>query len=58
MASDDGSGEIGIVGLIEAEIWCGLIGGCVRGPGEHLFDSSCWTPGERAAETYDPAHPS
>jgi hypothetical protein len=27
--------------VVEAEIWCGLPGGCVRGPGDHLFDSSC-----------------
>jgi len=27
--------------VVEAEIWCGLPGGCVRGAEEHLFGDAC-----------------
>jgi hypothetical protein len=39
--------------VVEAEIWCALVDGCIRGPaGSHLFDHSCQTRAE--AESHAP----
>jgi hypothetical protein len=36
---------------VDAEIWCALVGGCIRGPaGSHLFDHSCQTRAEAARQ--------
>ena len=39
--------------VVEAEIWCGLVDGCIRGPaGSHLFDHSCQTKAEAWAKDH------
>lgn len=41
--------EIPIAGLVEAEVWCALDGGCLQGPpGSHLFGPACVTEAEAA----------